>query len=61
MEQHVARGREGVARPGVKFPERMQLLRPWRSQEPVPGIRADAHDAGQARFDIPEAHGAHEA
>jgi hypothetical protein len=60
MEQHVARRSDGVARPGVKFPKRMQLCRPRLTEEPIPGLGAKSHDARQSRFNVAEPNRAHQ-
>jgi hypothetical protein len=42
------------------FTERMQFLRPRRAEQPVPGVGAEPHDAGQAAFEVAEPDGAQE-
>ena len=60
MEQHVARRSDRVARPGVKFPKRMQLCRPRLTEEPIPGLGAKSHDARQSGFNVAEPNRAHQ-
>ena len=46
---------------GANLPERMQLRRPRRPEQPVPRLGADPHDAGEARFEVAKSHRADQA
>ena len=52
VEQDVARGGDCLARPAAKFAERVQLGRAWRTEEPIPHLRSERDDAGEAAFEI---------
>ena len=58
VEQEIARRGDRMARSGADLAERMQLRRPRRAEQPVPGVRADAHDAGEISLEVAEADGA---
>ena len=44
VKQDVARRRDGVM-PAVDLAERMQILRPWLAEQPIPCVGAEPHDA----------------
>ena len=52
VEQDVAGRRDGLARPGPEFAERVQFRRARRAEQPVPNCRPERHDAGQIAFEI---------
>jgi hypothetical protein len=54
VEQQVAGRRDRMALSGANLPERMQLRRARWPEQAVPRLGPDAHDAGQARFDVAE-------
>ena len=54
MEEDVARRRDGVML-AADLAERMQFLRPRRAEQPVPGVGAERHDAGQPALEVAEA------
>ena len=55
MKEDVARRCDGVML-AADFAERMQVLRLRRSEEPVPCVGAERHDAGQPPLEVAEAH-----
>ena len=57
MEEDVPRRRDSVMH-APDFLERMQFLRPRRAEQPVPGVGAERHDAGQPALEVPEPDGA---
>ena len=50
-----------MARARPELAKRMQLGGLRRAEQAVPGVRADAHDAGEIGLDVAEADGAHQA
>ena len=59
MKQDVARRRDGVML-AADLAERMQVLRPRRAEQPVPGVGAESHDAGQPAVEVAKADRAQE-
>ena len=59
MKEDVARRRDGVML-AADFAERMEFLRLRRAEQPVPGVGAERHDAGQPAVEVAEADGAQE-
>ena len=57
VKQQVA-GRRHRVMNAMDFPEAMQLPGPRRAEQPIPGVRTDAHHAGQPRIEIAETDGA---
>ena len=43
---------------GFDFPKRMQFRRTRLTEQPVPGVGANPHDAGEVSLNVAEAHGA---
>ena len=56
VEQQVARRGNRMARSCSNLPERMKLRGPGWSKEPVPRVGPEAHDAGEARFQVAKLH-----
>src|ERR1700761_6796045 len=44
----------------MELTEGMQLCRTRPAEEPVPGIRSEAHDAGKSGIDVAKLHGSNE-
>ena len=59
VEQEVARRRHGVM-PAADLAERVQLRGRGAAEQPVPGIGADARDAGQPALEVAKAHRPHQ-
>ncbi len=52
MKQEVSRRCDRVARSGPELAERVKFGRARVAEQPVPGVGADAHDAGEAGLEI---------
>ena len=52
MEQEVARGCDCVARSGLELAERVKFGRTRVAEQPVPGVGADSHHAGEPGLEI---------
>ena len=48
----------GDARPAANLAKGVQVCRPRRTKEGLPGIGANAHDAGEARLEVAKFDGA---
>ena len=59
VEEDVAGSRDGVAATGTDLSKGMKLGGTRRSQQFVPGVRAESHYAGETRLDVAELDGAY--
>ena len=60
MEQQVAWRGNRVARSGANLPERMQIRRPRRPKELIPGAGPKPQDAGKSAFKVARSHRAYQ-
>src|SRR5215469_7429818 len=61
VKEQVSGCRNSMARARANFMEGMEFARTWRAEERVPGIGAEAHDAGESTIEGAETDGAKQA